>query len=189
MIKNVFLEEINQAIEKITNDFQPGDIVKEQEKKYLGVEKIFAGKIIYDSNEQKQIINELLNTFYTLSMKCAREEYDPYIFQFFKQLINIYSLFFKKVCFHSEKEYRIIVILPRQIYNFPGNLMHMEFPVTNGCFAPKLEITIDWKKIITKIKIGPKNNMDFAKQGLNQFLINNGMIDKEITQSNIPIRF
>jgi len=157
---------------------------------------ILSQKIIYDINEQKNIILKILNDF-IISNNIADiskiyENHEIYnkIFEL-KDKIVFKGVFFKDKSFSHEEEYRIAIRVKDT-----NNKESKDFFIKNGIFVPYIKIYFN-KTSIDSITIAPLVEKDIAKKGLEQFLIkhNYKLYDEQtktgikIETSNCPIRY
>ncbi|MFL0196959.1 DUF2971 domain-containing protein [Clostridium sp. WILCCON 0269] len=169
---------INSYISKITKS----------NASVTGMEIINYGKVNYDISTQRNTALKILDSFYKISTKIPESTFNQDALQFLNHLIRLYAYYQKSQDFSVEDEYRTIIALPKSISSFKN--IQIEFPVINGCFAPKLKIALNkWEKLIEEIKISPKNSTNFAKVGLRTFLDYNELEKVDITFSDIKVRF
>lgn len=130
---------------------------------------------------------ELLFKIKDISNKASQEEES-------KELINIISLqilligyFSKENCFSDEHEFRVIIYIkdsPRDI---------IKYRIYNGIIIPFIEIELKDKTTellpIKEIVIGPKINIDIAKEGIDYFLKKVSYKKIKILNSKIPLRY
>lgn len=170
---------------------------------------IVSGKIIYKLEEQKKIIEHQLNCLdylyenYYTSAKISKDYKNKFYSIIIKlcQTLATYVQLFKDPSFEQEEEYRILLTLNEKM-----NII--KFRKCSGIFIPYIEIVfLDYDSFHEKglpiegIKIGPKNNMDIAINGLKSFLesesyntvLENEFINKNncvvLKKSKIPLRY
>lgn len=176
------------------------------------------GKVIYERKEQENIIVDILdfidNTYKEyydyLNIYVNTDETErnykrlQYTFNsIISTAIDILSTqvqLFKNPIFSQDEEYRII-------FNINSKLDVIKYRASNGVFIPYIEVKFesglekDEKGLpIDGITIGPKNNLDIARNGLKLFLNNQGyntvfdVSDKKggkiyIKKSEVPLRY
>lgn len=147
------------------------------------------GQVIYDMQEQKNIINNLLKGLDMLKHASFigkfSNEYPKGLFtdllEHTYSAIVHYVQLFKNSNFKHEEEYRIC-------YNILhiNKLNIVRFRKSKGVFIPYIIIGYDDNKNkglpIKSITIGPKNNSDLAEKGLKEFIKANGY-DLEIKKN------
>ncbi|MEK3801784.1 MULTISPECIES: DUF2971 domain-containing protein [Bacillus] len=159
--------------------------------------------VIYDKKVQKKIIVELMSKFIGVTMffqnKLDKLDHDlsdlrdlSYEWGFqdgvLALLVKAFSIFFKDSCFSQEEEYRIALV-PK---NWKSQCLDYSCRVSNGTFIPYLTVPIHDKNAIKGLTIGPKNNMDIAKDGILKFLEVNGydhLDENSVNKSKIPYRY
>lgn len=178
--------EIHQVLEKNCN-------------KILDTGVVVSNRIIYDENEQRQLLTKEIYNLYKVYEYCKNnDELDFFCKYCNKSRTNIFfhSVFFKAKYFEQEEEFRVVIVYNKD--KREENLKHIECRFSNGIFIPYIELPIvdvDNNKIdsacLKSITIGPKNNLDIAKDGLRYFLNlhNLSKEDVEIKKSQIPYRF
>lgn len=183
------LKEIQTTINHFDNDYisKNGKI----NNSTINKRDIYCVKVNYCIDTQRKIAVKILNDFYKLSQKISKEEeFIEQALQFLERLVLLYAYCQKSEAFYTENEYRIIIALPRSISSYKTENVKIEFPIINGCFAPKLKITLNsLEKLVKQITTSPKNSTNFAKTGLRTFLDYNDLKDVGITPSNIKVRF
>lgn len=163
----------------------------------LGVEH---GKVIYEKSKQESILEDEIKIFYKFFKETdlASESYDTNRF-FFSIRMVVYSLFFKNPVFKNEEEYRFIFRREKSLLKnklrYP-NEIEVKFRIRNDILIPYIEIPLhadegqySGRIPIKSICIGPKNNIDIAKQGLEFFLENKKYDSIKIEKSKLPLRY
>lgn len=141
---------------------------------------IRVNEVIYDDAIQKKIINDLLNEIDYFD----RNNGEEYINILLNLIVDI-LVFFKNPGHKSEKEYRLVVTFENNSYK-EYILKHRVF---KGAFIPYVEYPINLN-YIRKIKIGPNNNFDLVKKGLESYISANPLLKNiEIEESKMILRF
>ncbi|WP_176560224.1 DUF2971 domain-containing protein [Brevibacillus dissolubilis] len=145
---------------------------------------LFYGKIIYDLEQQKKLLTRLIERY--ISNKTDIENISDFLAGVINHVdlsvqLNLYSLFFKHPSFSPEEEYRIVLI--KSNHSFDVSFRHRL-----GIIIPYIEVGID-QIPITEINIGPKNNIDIAKLGVERFLSHSGHTNVKIHKSAVPLRY
>ena len=124
--------------------------------------------------------------------KCFLDESisDEIINYFISDIIEtclFYSMFFKDSKFEQEEEYRFIF---QALHNSEKVSINkgMNFRVKEGALCPFVKVPFKGLNSLESITIGPKNNIDIAKKGL-EIYCRNKEIDPKILKSNIPLRY
>lgn len=154
---------------------------------------IYHGYLIYSLEEQKFIVRNLMFRLIPNSLGKSLEDImeqavvnpDSADFRKFSALflktMSIYSLFFKQAEFAAEQEYRMVFKEkdPEEI----------RFREKDGFLMPYIIISAgDTKEIIKKITVAPKNHVDLAKAGMEQFTRHYGY-EVEVCLSKIHLRY
>lgn len=141
---------------------------------------IRVNEVIYDDIIQKKIISDLLNEIDYFD----RNNGEQYINILLNLIVDI-LVFFKNPGHKSEKEYRLVVTFENNSYK-EHILKHRVF---KGAFIPYVEYPINLN-YIRKIKIGPNNNFDLVKKGLESYISANPLLKNiEIEESKMILRF
>lgn len=151
---------------------------------------VISNVISYDECEQKRLLTEEIINMYKVYKYCIDNNKLDNMLEYTTQIrINIFllSLFFKANCFKQEEEFRIVVVIAED------NNKQGQCRLLNGVFIPFMKLPICNEKYcpIKLITIGPKNNLDIAKDGLKYFLKSNdfNLDEVEIRKSEIPYRY
>ncbi len=149
---------------------------------------IYYRKVIYERNLQEEKILVLLKILFNFYSDFKGHADFNELFSTMFSFTKNYFLFFKSHVFNSEEEYRIV-------FHCKNNLEGVKHEISRGFFVPYIEVpfVIDFEKSydqmpVKEIYIGPKNNSEIAKKGLESFLQSLGCLI-EIKTSKIPLRF
>ena len=95
-------------------------------------------------------------------------------------ICELYSMFFKGSCFKGEDEYRFVLTVDKeQIISFRNK---------NSIVIPYIEKKMKNTDFITRITIGPTNQIDVAAKGIGE-LLHYHKRDVEVVKSEMPLRF
>jgi hypothetical protein len=151
------------------------------------------GKVIYNVNEQKRIIERELKTLFRFFENYKHTDGNLALFNILFKRLFMYSIFFKKSPFYQEEEYRIALLFPSNDQTpFSNSSFEVKFRTFNEVLIPYIEVPIlvDLEKLpIESITIGPKNTLDIAKEGLMYFLKTKNYDNIVVKKSNIPLRY
>jgi len=147
-------------------------------------------KVIYSVEEQKQIINEILEAVIaslkrmtnTMNVDSADSIAEAHA-HIFEEEITKYATFFKHPTFHEENEWRLIYL---PIENAYSNQMKYR----GGCLGiiPYVEVDLpNGKNNIASIRIGPTVQPELAKKAL-EMLAGIKYPNLDISSSAIPLR-
>ena len=164
--------------EELVADFD----ISDQQKLFLS---FISGKVIYSRQKQLKIIKRLL--IKCLLIVAKEKDNKSNVERIIRRVlleIYCYSIFFKDPKFKQEEEYRFAFLIDRQKY-----YQNVDFVHTNQSFKPFLKAKFTQKSIVKGITIGPKNNQDIAKNGLNIFLLKNNYDGISIKKSLISLRY
>lgn len=156
-------------------------------------------KVIYNKEEQirhleKSIDWELISGSANVNMgsleNLDESISDEIINDFISRIIKFclfYSMIFKDSKFEHEEEYRFII---KSLHNSEIVSLNkeMNFRVKEGALCPFVKVPFKGLNSLESITIGPKNNIDIAKKGL-EIYCRNKEIDPKILKSNIPLRY
>lgn len=156
-------------------------------------------KVIYNKEEQIRILKKyihwkLISNSDNVNMDSLENLdesiSDEIINYFISDIIEtclFYSMFFKDSKFEQEEEYRFIFQALHNSEKVSIN-KEMNFRVKEGALCPFVKVPFKGLNSLESITIGPKNNIDIAKKGLEVYC-RNKEIDPKILKSNIPLRY
>lgn len=171
----------------------------------------FDGKVIYNKERQIELLKNVvsvmlketfqdknINSLDDLSDNINVEDIQKML-PVLHNIIELYSMFFKQSEFEQEEEYRLVIQVSHGV---PSRLLcanesgiffketnnKMYFRVKEGMLSPFVKVPFWDLDSLESITIGPKNNIDIAKMGLEIYCRNKG-INPKILKSNIPLRY
>jgi len=167
------------------------------DKNFLDKNKImlFHGKVVYDSEQQKEILkqhmleiyNELIKNLNKMNIKVVDEKMQLEMLSEITSILGLYfvnySIFFKSPYFKAEEEYRVAFGLDRSRHS-----KMIKFRMRQGLIVPYIELKYN-EKFIRSLVIGPTNKSDLTEKGLKLYYENqcNGR-EIKIEKSQIPLR-
>lgn len=95
-------------------------------------------------------------------------------------ICELYSMFFKRSCFKGENEYRFVFAVDKK--------QEISFRNKNSIVIPYIKKEIESIDFITRITIGPTNQIDIATKGIKE-LLHYYQRDVDVVKSEIPLRF
>jgi hypothetical protein len=161
---------------------------------------IFYGRVIYEENDQINILQEVINRIDTNIYETLRNpaideiNYDVVKQRFMGELLEYledFRLFFKARSFSAEREYRFVIRLPLDFEDANSNLIETGYDLKNGLIVPYCGLKVNNRSnTFIGVTLSPMLESILAENGLRRFLrsyqYNN---DIEIKQSEIPIRY
>lgn len=156
---------------------------------------VYDGFVIYDFDEQKRILRELLVRIIPGELSSTFEDImregkkTPVLFEkfcvTFRKAVSIYAMFFKQEEFKEEHEYRFVFKSDKKKEVF--------FREKDGFLLPYLKISVNGdgkngKLPIESVMVAPKNHIDLAQKGMQQYMSYNGY-EVPVTLSNIKLRY
>lgn len=145
-------------------------------------ETLLSGKVIYDPDQQKQLLSELCEDYWKLYSKLNHTYQRDYLYSKLEDNVVRYSVFMKNPLFAHENEYRIAVI--RLGANSTQQKLFREM---NGAFIPYITQPIDLRDIV-EIGVSPTHRTDFVTRSLKELLGAKGL-DATIYNSDVPLRY
>jgi len=157
------------------------------------------GKVIYNKEEQIRLLgnkidwklisdssDKNMNSLENLDESISDEIIEGFI-SWIIEICSLYSMIFKDSKFEHEEEYRFII---KSLHNSEIVSLNkeMNFRVKEGALCPFVKVPFKGLNSLESITIGPKNNIDIAKKGL-EIYCRNKEIDPKILKSNIPLRY
>lgn len=144
------------------------------------------GLVEYNRQKQELILMRLLTGTFKVTAQFEGKIIEKALAEHFFKVITTCAVFFKDPTFASEEEYRIAMI------NKMGSPeAEVRFRAQNGVIIPYIAVNFEERLPISHITIGPKNNIDIAKRGVEQYLKTKGYDMKKITiqKSVAALRF
>lgn len=144
------------------------------------------GEVIYSTEEQMQIIKEILDRCEEFYQEFDYDYDTLYNLTIDKILLN--GKFFKDPCFSVEEEFRIVfttVIMPEMIDHGIPDCEH--FRECSGYFVPYIKKSFD-PEVIKSITISPTLNSALTEHSLKRILAKEYK-NINIEQSKIPVRY
>ena len=156
---------------------------------------LYRGVVLYDLEDKKKCIVELLNQLSAVYMEAKTEldEYGNLILSAFKESINHMRCFFKNEFFSGEGEYRIVIKIPDYLliednYKNCTNIKERGFFRRGNVLIPYIDYELR-KSSIKRITLNPYNGKNsMFELGIRELLWSYQLQDIEVTYSNIPIR-
>ncbi|MDM5197878.1 DUF2971 domain-containing protein [Fictibacillus enclensis] len=155
------------------------------------------GKVIYNQEKQEEIIYNEIKPVYDYLKSSGQIKAGKHFIESTNHLnfiLLMYSIFFKNPSFYPEEEYRIAFITDsseRQAPSLPEKIR-----TGNGSFIPFIEIPAKitagvntGKFPLQSITIGPKNNHDITKKGVEHLLEYLGFRFINIHKSKTLLRY
>lgn len=146
---------------------------------------VLHGLVEYTRQKQELILMGLLLGTFKLAAQYENGEIEGALPHHFFKIITTLAVFFKDPTFASEEEYRIALVYKRDAGS------QVRFRAQNGVIIPYIAVNFAEKLPISHVTIGPKNNIDIAKRGIEQYLKSNGYDLKQVTvqKSVAALRF
>lgn len=138
-------------------------------------EPILHGFVMYSRQEQEEVLIDLLLETFKLVEQYEVEEIKKALPKHFFSLISTCAVFYKDPAFKSEEEYRIALMKSND------NQQQVQFRAQNGVIIPYIAIDFQAKLPINHVTIGPKNNVDIAKSGMEHYLRVKGYDMEQVT--------
>jgi len=135
------------------------------------------GLVVYSREEQETILRNLLLKSFELVSDYEMEHVTAVLADHFFSVIASCAIFFKDATFKSEEEYRIAIIGRKEVGE------QVRFRARNGVIIPYIEVEFKEKLPISHITIGPKNNIDIAKSGIEHYVRSKGYNLEQISVS------
>jgi hypothetical protein len=136
------------------------------------------GYVMYSRQEQEEVLTELLLETFELVEQYERDEIKKALPDHFFSLIATCAVFFKDPAFKSEEEYRIALMIRKN-----HEQQDVQFRAQNGVIIPYIAVDFQARLPIRHITIGPKNNVDIAKSGMEHYLRWKGYDVEQVTIS------
>lgn len=164
---------------------------------------VIASKVEYFTSEKQSIILNIVDRLYKIWRSYElSNELDNKIIKEFTSWISVEALFFKDECFQDEQETRYVAIVPTEklnsLYYVYKEIEHKmyDFRMVNGVLTPFIKMPFnDWNVdecwAIDSLRIGPSDNSDQKKAGLEQFIksLDYKLHECKIYKSKIPVRY
>lgn len=139
------------------------------------------GKVIYNTKEQFQILDLMLNDYceeFCKFLKYDEQVHRSFLIAEFMMILHIFGLFFKHPAYALEEEYRFIYEPTTKV----------KYRQKAGLFIPYIELPFD-TSAVNSIKISPTQKDEIVKNSLIDMLHDKGYSNINISKSNIPLRY
>lgn len=134
------------------------------------------GYVMYSKEKQERVLEELLlETFQLITAYEEKDALKALPGHFFSVMATC-ATFFKNPAFKSEEEYRLALIRRKG-----DKQAEVEFRARKGVIIPYITVEFDSQLPISHITIGPKNNIDVARNGVEHYLKSKGYDLDQIT--------
>lgn len=164
--------------------FNVEDFIKLLKDKY----DCIYGKVIYNKDEQIQIVKEMLDAYNRdYELKHGNSPYiveENYLCEL-AYILEFYNIFFKQEAYYNEQEYRFVIYENQAIKN---NYINKEFRICNDIFIPYVKINLP-RNIIKEIMISPSINKTLLQKGITEFKNCTIFSDAKCTISKIIKRY
>ena len=148
-------------------------------------------KVIYDNEEKKQILKDIIIDTFSAYKNSNKKEIDKCqeAKGFIQYTLKIFQFQFKHECYSSEQEYRFVFYLP---YNKPklleNEMPDIKFRIQNGIPVPYIDLEIeDGTLYLDEILVSPfiknENVLDITRD----YLIRCGF-NCNVKKSELPVR-
>lgn len=134
------------------------------------------GYVMYSKEKQESVLEEVLRESFQLIREYREEEVLETLPDHFFSVMAACATFFKNPAFKSEEEYRLALIRRKG-----DEQIDVEFRARHGVIIPYTTVEFDHHLPISHITIGPKNNIDVAKSGIEHYLKSKGYDLQKIT--------
>ena len=175
--KGDMFEGVNLGLDASTISFNFGHSFAD------GKVKVSISPVIYDPEEQKQVIRSFLLEV----VKNYEEQFDSSVRALVSMRLTSWKMLFKQACFCHEQEVRIIV----DIANKYSGILPVKYRTNSGYIIPYVEIKID-KSALRSVTLGPfrgtESQIKLQESILSQMLTSNQYYAK-INVSNVPVRY
>lgn len=136
------------------------------------------GFVEYDRKEQELLLMNFLIGTFKVAKNHDIQKVKAALSEHFFTIISSCAIFFKDPAFKSEEEYRIALM------DKSGELQPaVRFRAQNGVIIPYIALDFNGQLPLSHITIGPKNNIDIAKRGMEHYLKSKGYDIEQLTIS------
>lgn len=153
--------------------FKTEDLLKKGEG-IINSTNMIHGYVLYQEESQEKFLNEALRSAFSI---CKGRESEKAVHEYFDIVLTACATFFKNPAFNSEEEYRLAAVTGSD------KPMTVEFRARHGVIIPFIAVDFGVKLPIFHVTIGPKNNIDIAKKGMDYYLKSKGYNLQEVTVS------
>lgn len=162
---------------------------------------LFDGKVVYDHDEQIKLMEDTIERMllsdggdYKMIHGWADlDEAEMDDINLFVDHISVicllYNMFFKKECFASEHEYRMVFqCVHKKRTQMSGTNVPVEYRIKEEVFIPFIRMRLEDISCLTSVCVGTKNTSDLAVKGLKHYFESKDLrID--VKKSEIPLRY
>lgn len=132
--------------------------------------RVQSGFVEYDREKQEETLLHLVRKASRLAEETSLETAEYLLPDHFFEVIATCAIFFKEPAFRSEEEYRLACFRSEE----GEGQTRVQFRARNGVIIPYIEVSLQEKLPISHVTIGPKNNIDIAKSGIEDYLKSKG---------------
>lgn len=148
-------------------------------------------RVIYDEDEQRQYITDMLDVFRAPLLAARDNDFklDPLVRDLAGYLAIIRSAM-KSTAYESEREYRLLDLLPREL---EGHKQDLQFRVTGGAVVPYLVADLTHSsgasaaEPIRELKVGPCLDHDLIAASFTLYRSQTGR-NTDVSRSNVSMR-
>lgn len=136
------------------------------------------GFVEYDCKEQELLLMNFLMETFNVALNHDIQKVKKALPKHFFTVISSCAVFFKDPAFKSEEEYRIALL-------DTGDKLKqaVSFRAQNGIIIPYIAVDFKGRLPLSHITIGPKNNIDIAKRGMEHYMKSKGYDMDQLTIS------
>lgn len=162
---------------------------------------ILHGKVVYDHEEQFRLLEDMfVREFLNDSEDCKflrkwedldsiSEKGADELINFVSVMVSAYNMFFKKMCFSGEHEYRFVFMCAHDGGRYrKEDFVPQYFRLKQEVLIPYVKKRLDSMDCLEAVLIGPKNNSDIAVKGL-EYFFRNKKLPVSVERSEMPLRY
>ncbi len=147
---------------------------------------IRSGKVIYNHDRQKEILESLVSDYSLLYAEHPEQE--KIILQSFNMILRYLSVFFKAPAFANEAEYRIVISHFDSIRELgDGEEFNIFHRTSKSLFIPYIKVAFSQNSVFS-VNISPVISDTLHYNGIKSFLKENNYNNVEIHKSKISLR-
>ncbi len=169
----------------IFHEHQKYDITSYDSESKFSCMKAF--KVIYKSNEQKQMVKELISNTYDVYIRFSDSLFE--IQGFIKSKLKDFQFVFKHECFESEQEYRYVFYRPKKKpKDLKNELPEVKYRSQDGMVIPYLDIEVSKNAHVAEVLISPYVKNETAQKTIKEYIKSCGFPNCNVRISELPVR-
>lgn len=163
-------------------------------KLFSGIPAVHAYPVIYDDNEKRKILKELIGDVFCAhhGLEYQKEDKLRFAVGLIQTVLKRFQFEFKHDCYASEQEYRFVIYRPiddvKTLKLSLSDVAELRFRAQGGILVPYVDMTIEnGDAFLQEVLISPFIENAFVMDTTREYLAQCGY-DCPVRQSQLPVR-